>query len=56
MERHGGPGAAVIAGLAPFRRNRRPGFAGNPGEAPWGAPPDAPIWLEAAIWFLLLAA
>ena len=47
---------AALAGLAPFRADRRPGYAGAPGEAPWGAPPVAPVWLEALIRFALQAA
>ena len=48
------PAAAAIAGLAPFRVNRRPGLPGGraPGEPPFGGADHAPVWLES---FLRLA-
>ena len=52
------PGAAVLAGLAPFRANRRPGFAAGgrlPGEPPYGAADRAPAWMESLIRLALHA-
>ena len=45
------PGGAMLAGLAPFRANRRPGFAGGrlPGEPPFGAVESPPVWLESIL-------
>ena len=54
----GDPGGAVLAGLAPFRVNRRPGFAAGgraPGEPPYGAAERAPVWLESILRLLLHA-
>ena len=52
-----GAAAAALAGLAPFRANRRPGLHGGgvPGEGPFGAAPHAPVWMEAAIRLVLHA-
>ena len=44
-------GGVLLAGLAPFRANRRPGLAGGriPGEPPFGGAEGPPVWLESVL-------